>query len=109
MLLLAVNELKPEIDKETVEKVIALSDWQLEVRQEFDPIDADTTIAKMEERIRRHLKKGSLTERELRIKLHRAIEQSGVWYFTRAIQNLHTAKDITIENQGKKKLWKLVE
>lgn len=109
MLLLAVNELKPEIDTETVEKVIALSDWQLEVRQEFDPIDADTTIAKMEERIRRNLKKGSFTERELRIKLHKAIAQSGVWYFTRAIQNLHKAGDITIEKQGKKRLWRLVE
>jgi len=109
MLLLAVNELKPEIDAEIVEKVIALSDWQLEVRQEFDPIDADSTIAKMEERIRRYLKKELLTERELRIKLHRVIEQSGVWYFTRAIQNLHKAKDITIEKQGKTTLLRLVE
>lgn len=109
MLLLAVNELRPEIDIEIVEKVITLSNWQLEVRQEFDPIDADTTIAKMEERIRRHLKKEDLTERELRRKLHRVIEQSGVWYFTKAIQNLHKAGDITIEKQGKINLWRLVE
>jgi hypothetical protein len=94
MALLAVNELKNEIDLETVEKAIALCNWQLKVRQLYDPIDADNAIAEMEERIRRYLKQGPLPERDLKRKLHRIIERSGTWCFTNAIKNLMVAKDI---------------
>lgn len=101
MALLAVNELKNEIDLETVEKAIALCNWQLKVRQIYDPIDADNTIAQMEERVRRYLRQGPLTERELKRKLHKIIERSGVWCFTKAITNLRTAKDIYSKKNGK--------
>jgi len=94
MALMAVNDLKDEIDLEIVKKAIALADWQLQVRQVYDPIDADNTIAAMEERIRRYLKQEPLPERDLKRKLHRVIERSGIWCFTTAIKNLRIAKDI---------------
>ena len=50
MSLLAVNDLKNEIDEETVSRVIKLCDWQLAVRKIHDPINADNKIAKMEEK-----------------------------------------------------------
>lgn len=101
MALLAVNELKRKIDLEIVEKAIILCNWQLKVRQLYDPIDADNTIAEMEERIRRYLRQSSLTERELKRKLHKIIERSGVWCFTTAIKNLRVAKDIYFKKEGK--------
>ena len=39
--MLAVNNLKGEVDEETIRKAIALCDWQLEVRKLCDPIDAE--------------------------------------------------------------------
>ncbi len=101
MMLLAVNDLKTEIDLETVEKAISLCNWQLKVRQIYDPIDADNAIAKMEERIRRYLRQGPLPERELKRKLTRIIKGSGVWCFTKALTNLRTAKDIYFKRNGK--------
>ncbi len=100
--LLAVNELKKEIDIEIAEKALALCDWQLKVRQLYDPIDADNAIAEMEERIRRYLRQEPLTDREVKRKLHRIIERSGVWCFTTAIKNLKVAKEIYFKGDGKK-------
>jgi hypothetical protein len=50
--LLTINELKPFIDEEIVTKVITLCDWQFQARRQYDPIDADTAMAKMEEKIK---------------------------------------------------------
>jgi len=94
MALFCANECKSEIDVEIVERVITLCDWQLEVRRIYDPIDADNTIAEMEERVRRYLRQGELTERELKRKLHRIIERSGTWCFINAMKNLRTAREI---------------
>ena len=52
MLLLAVNELKVKIDEEIVEKVIRLVEWEHLIRQQLDPIGADSEMAKMEIKIR---------------------------------------------------------
>ena len=59
---IAVNDLKNDVDLDTVKKAIALCDWQLEVRKMNDPIDADNKIAAMEQRIRRQLGKGNKNE-----------------------------------------------
>jgi hypothetical protein len=66
MSLLAANEGKNVIDGDTIIKAIDLCDWQLSVRKIYDPIDADTNIAKMEERIRRQLARGPKSDRELK-------------------------------------------
>lgn len=67
MPLLAINSLKPKVDEETVQKILMLCNWQLEIRRLHDPIDADNEVARMEEKIRRVLiARGPLTNRELR-------------------------------------------
>ncbi len=107
--LLAVNELKKEIGVDIVEKAITLCDWQLKVRQLYDPVDADTMIAKMEERIRRFLRDKPLPERELKRKLARIIKQTGIFCFTRAMSNLREAKDIFFKKDNKAVLIHLSE
>jgi hypothetical protein len=103
MSLLAVNELKQEIDVEVVEMVTSIANWQLEVRRVYDPIDADNTVAKLEEKIRRTLKtKGSQTERDL-IKFTNA-HKDGLWYFKMARKNLKSANEIVF-NRGEKKYF----
>jgi hypothetical protein len=102
MSLLAVNDLKNEVDEETVKRVIKLCDWQLDVRKTHDPIDADNKIAGMEEKIRRALAKGQKKERRLqqRVNAHRA----GLWVYQTAIKNLERYNEIAFNKVSKK--WK---
>jgi len=102
MSLLAVNELKNEIDEETVRNVIKLCDWQLEVRQLHDPIDADTGIAKMEEKIRRQLRRKALKDFQLKQKVN--ANRAGLWVYNTALNNLKQAGEIAWNK--KKKRWK---
>jgi len=93
MALLAVNDLKTEVDEETARKVIALCDHQYRVRQLHDPVDADNEVAKMEEKIRRALRaKGELGEWSLKKILH--TERTGLWAYTAAMKNLHNAREL---------------
>lgn len=93
--LLAVNDLKTEIDEETVKKAIALCDWQYKVRRRYDPIDADNAMAKLEEKIRRVLQTGPKTNRDLKkaVNAHRC----GVWMFDTAILNLMKAGQVSMK------------
>jgi hypothetical protein len=104
MSLLAVNDLKGEVDEQTVNKVTSLCDWQLEVRKTHDPIDADNKIARMEEKIRRALRKGQKKERRLQqvVNAHRA----GLWVYETAKKNLERCNEISFNKKSKK--WKLV-
>jgi hypothetical protein len=47
MPLIAISDGKTHVDSETVIKVLDLMDWQLGVRRQYDPIDADNEIARM--------------------------------------------------------------
>lgn len=100
MPLLAVNDIKIEIDEDIVKKAIALVEWQLEVRKELSPIDADNTIAKIEESIRRQLRKGPLKERELKQRTNS--NRTGLFYFNTALKNLTNAKEIKYDKYSKK-------
>ena len=92
-MLLAVNEYKSEIDLDTIDKAIALCDWQLRVREEHDVIDADNTIATMEEKIRRVLKsKGPLKDRDLKRMTN--ANRAGLWAYNQAKTNLRDAGEI---------------
>jgi hypothetical protein len=104
MLLLATTEFKKEIDRDIVEKVIKLMNWQLAVRQLHDPIDADSKMAAMEERIRRILKTGAQTDRELQRRTHAA--RAGSWFYTTAIRNLQAGDQIRMDIKSKK--WRLL-
>ena len=102
MMLLAVNDFKREIDSDTVQKVIQLMDWELAVRRLHDPIDCEGKMAVMEERIRRILQTGSVTDRELQRRTHSA--RVGSWVYQTALKNLHTGKQI----QFKAEKWSLI-
>jgi len=104
MILLAVNDQKPHVDEETVQKVIELANWQLKVRKLYDPIDAENNIARMEEKIRRQLRAGPKTDRTLRQKTN--ADRAGLWAFRSAINNLNNAGEIT--KSGKPEKWHLV-
>jgi hypothetical protein len=103
MTLLAANEQKGSVDEQITRKVIALCDWQLEVRKLHDPIDADNKMAKMEEKIRRQLAGGPLSERDLRRKTN--ADRCGLWIFQTARDNLRKSKEICADS--KPGAWKL--
>jgi len=86
MALLAANDLIAEVNLKTVLKVIELCEWQLHVRRDLDPIDADNKIAKMEEKIRRKLKQRPLKDYELKQLVN--ANKAGLWFYNTAKRNL---------------------
>lgn len=103
MSLLAVNDYKKAVDVEIVKKVTALCDWQLDVRQLHDPIDADTMTGKMEEKIRRVLRKKALKDYELKASTN--ARRAGLWVFDNARKNLQRSNEIRWDK--KTKVWRL--
>jgi len=96
MILIAINDGKDEIDIDTVEKTITLMNYELRVRNEVDPIDADNQVAKMEQRIRRILLNGEITTSVLKKKIH--YERHGIWVLESAIKNLRSSNEISYDN-----------
>jgi hypothetical protein len=79
--------------------VVALLRWQLDVRRECDPVDAENTIAKLEERIRRVLAKGPVGVRELQQRAHAS--RAGLWAWNTAVRNLEAAGEIKLDLKTK--------
>ncbi len=103
MCLLTLNDNKTVIDMDIGNKVMDLIDWQFNVRQTHDPIDADSNIAKMEIRIRRQLKtRGELSRRDLKRYCH--ADRSGLWVFQNAIKNLDNDREIEAQVGRKGKI-----
>jgi len=98
MILLALNSEKLEIDESIVQDVIDLMNWQLQARRLHDPIDADSAIAKIEEKIRRVLKAAPRTEYEIKRAVH--YSRIGAWAFSNAIRNLTNSKEISFDKQA---------
>jgi len=98
MLLLAINEGKASIDAEIIKKVILLLNWQLAVRRVYDPIDAENSVAKMEERIRRSLLQGAKTSRKLKQAVH--ANRDGLWIYNTALDNLKREQEVYWDNNG---------
>jgi Bifunctional DNA primase/polymerase, N-terminal/Protein of unknown function (DUF3987) len=92
MILLAATSGRTEVDQATAEAVIALLGYQLEVRRECDPVDAENTIAALEERIRRVLARGALKGRDLKRRLHS--DRFGLWAWNTAVSNLIQADEV---------------
>jgi len=86
MLLLAAMAGKDEVDEEITTAVVALLKYQLDARRECDPVDAENTVAILEERIRRTLARGAMNGREIRRRLHP--ERVGIWLWNTAVENL---------------------
>jgi len=107
MPLLAANEGKDFVDEEIVEKAIALCDWQLDVRRLHDPIDAENKMAQMEEKIRRTLKAGQLTDRQLKQRTN--YRRTGIWFYETAMNNLKRNGEIKKNGpKGRGVRWKLI-
>jgi hypothetical protein len=92
MVLLAATTGKPEIDEEIVTAVVSLLRYQLDVRRELDPVDAENTIATLEEKIRRTLARGPLKGRDLKRKL--SYHRFGLWCWNTAVANLVAAREL---------------
>lgn len=105
MPLIAINDLKPIIDNEIVEKIIKLMNWQLRVRKLYAPFDADNKIAHIEEKIRRNLSVRPLTERELKRAIH--YERFGLWLYNQARKNLQDSREILFNKKNQE--WSLVK
>ena len=101
--LLALNRMQKEIDPPVVSDALALCDWQLKMRMRFDPIDADSEMAKMEQKIYRQLKsRGRLSDRDL--KRHTNAHRKGLWFYKTALENLKDADEIVFDK--KMKAWR---
>lgn len=105
MPLLAANEGKTEIDLKTVERVIALMDYEYTVRQEVDPLDTSGKIPAMEMKIRNVLRKGARSVMELKQFTNYA--RDGIWVFNTALTNLCRAKEVRFD--PKTRLYSLAE
>lgn len=103
MELFAANKMIDTIDESIVNNAIELMDWQFEIRQLYDPIDADNEKAKMEEKIRRTLvvQNKSLTDRQLKQATN--ANRTGLWIYKMGVKNLKDSGEITYNN--KTKLW----
>jgi len=102
--LIALTTGKTAIDTETVATVRLILDYELRMRELTDPIDADNTIAKLEEKIRRVLgHKRQMKARDLKkaVNAHR----TGLWAFDQAIKNLSAAQEIRQCTTG---VWEVV-
>lgn len=99
MPLLAINEFKDVVDLEVVRKVIALCNWQYEARKRYDPIDADSKMARAEEKIRRVLSSGGKKKRDLSRAVH--VDRIGTWVFETALTNLLKAEQIVLDKKSK--------
>lgn len=99
MIVLSVNEGELNITPDIAERVIRLLQWQLEIRRECDPVDAETNIAKMEEMIRRALARGPLEKRELQRRVH--YNRYGLFIWNCATDNLLRAKELLYDHKTK--------
>ena len=92
LVLLAITSGKFEIDETVTEAVLNLLRYQYAAREESDPIDSETRIGAMEEKIRRTLKRGPTRERELWRGVHGWRVGRGI--FHQGLDNLKRAGEI---------------
>lgn len=92
MVLLAATTDREIIDDEIIEAVLSLLAYQLDARRECDPVDAENTIAALEEKIRRALARGAVGGRELKRKVN--YQRVGTWAWSTAISNLIKAGEV---------------
>ena len=106
MMLLSLSMGEFEIGRSTVERAIALIEYQLHVRKLYDPIDADNKFAQMEEKIRRINRDASpyfVTYRVLAQKTN--ANRVGIFLFDSAVKNLMQSQEIQ-QDTGGRKAWR---
>jgi len=102
MILLSLSRGNLEtVSADTVRRVCALLEHQLALRQQFDPVDAENTIARLEELIRRALRiKGPLSKRDIRRFTN--ADRYGAWIFTTALDNVVRAGDARFDRTSQR-------
>jgi hypothetical protein len=85
--------------------VVALLRWQLLVRLECDPIDADTKMAQIEGTIRRKLGRGPLTDAALKKSCN--ADRCGIGMWQKALGNLSNGGEIERATVGSRQGWRL--
>jgi hypothetical protein len=96
MMLMALSMDKAEVDADVVQVVTDILNYELRVRMMTDPVDADSVVAGLEEKIRRAVDTlGQITKRDLRRKI--SADRAGIWAFDKALDNLTRAEDIQID------------
>jgi hypothetical protein len=106
MNLLTANDERDFVTLDTATKATKLCDWQYKVRVKFDPITADSTMARMEEKIRKILTVyPDLTAREM--KQHTNANRSGLWVFEQSLENLSKCGEVLPVGNGRWKLGKM--
>lgn len=104
--ILAVNEMTGVIGTEIAQKAVDLCEYQIAVRELHDPIDAETNVAKMEESIRRILRKrGALKEGTLK-QYTNANRGAGLSPWRKALKNLQQEHEIVLNKDTRK--WELI-
>jgi hypothetical protein len=93
--LLAATSGREAIDEDLMRRVLLLLQYQLDVRRENDPVDADSAIAAMEEKIRRTLSRGALPKRDVQRKVH--YNRAGIWVWETALRNLIHQHEIGVD------------
>jgi len=107
MILLALSQEEFEIGKKVVEQAIALIEYELSVRRLYDPIDAESNVAKMEERLRRVMGEQPdrcWTYRQLQQRTHS--NRVGIWVLRTALDNLEKIGEI--KKESGQNAWKLL-
>ena len=80
------------MDEDIVAAVVAPLRYQLDVRRECDPVDAENTIAVLEEKIRRTLARGAVKGRDLKRRVN--YQRFGLWVWNTAVANLIAAGEV---------------
>lgn len=89
---------KAQVDEEIANAVVALLDYELDVRRELQPIDADNALAKMEQKIVRILEsRGPFDRRGLARYTH--AHKAGEWVFRTALQNMKQSGIILLDTK----------
>jgi hypothetical protein len=106
MILLAVTTADPatpitdiRINMRTVRAALALVHYELQARREHDPVDAENTVARCEETIRRAVATKGQTRWALKKRCH--VERVGLWAYQQAESHLMAAGEIRFNPASK--------
>ncbi len=99
LMLFAVTTESWQITRTLVDAVIPLLEYQLAIRRELDPVDAEGLVARLEGMIVRQLAKGMMTES--RVMAHCNVRYYGLWAYTQALKNLMEQKWVMAKKAGK--------
>ncbi len=104
LMLFAVTTGSWQITRVLVDAVIPLLEYQLAIRRELDPVDAEGVVARLERMILRQLAKGRMPESRLQARCN--VRYYGLWAYDLALRNIHGHEWVKVEKAGKgRQLW----